>query len=175
MAKFAFADPHFDSENIIVNGGRPFKSVAEMNQTIIKNYNIEVNKQDVVYWLGDVMYAATKEKVRKILFQMRGRKFLILGNHDRSRGVNWWLQCGFERVYEHPVYDAEQFILLSHEPLEEFGNYPPIVNYHGHIHIQDYDFPNHRQCINVCLEKTDYKPVLITNPFIEKARKYSSR
>lgn len=119
--------------------------------------------------------APAKKKVRHILNQMRGRKFLIMGNHDRGHNVNWWLNAGFDRVFEHPVYDAENFIMLSHEPLEEFGNMPPILNMHGHIHIQDYDFENHQMCQNVCLEKTEYKPVLITNPYIEIPRKYSSR
>jgi calcineurin-like phosphoesterase family protein len=175
MAKFAFADPHFDSERMIAEVKRPFDSVSIMNTTIIRNYNMTVNKQDIVYWLGDVMYGATKDKVRHILNILRGRKFLILGNHDRGHSVNWWLSCGFERVYEHPVYDAENFIMLSHEPLEEFGNRPPIMNYHGHIHTQDYDFPDHKQCKNVCLEVTDYKPILIENPWISVPRKYSSR
>ena len=84
MATYVFSDPHFDSERIIVNGKRPFNSVAEMNKTIITNYNMIVKKQDVCYWLGDVMYDASKEKVFKLLTHMRGRKYLIMGNHDRN-------------------------------------------------------------------------------------------
>ncbi len=173
MAKFIYSDPHFDSEKIIINGKRPFNSVQEMNKALIERYNATVGKQDVCYWLGDIMYGATKEKVAKILSQMHGRKFLIMGNHDRGHSETWWASCGFEKVFSHPIYDAEHFIILSHEPLEEFGNMPPIINYHGHIHIQDYDFENHQQCINVCVEKTDYKPVPLVNPFITKAREFS--
>lgn len=173
MAKFVFSDPHFDSANIIVKGERPFHSVPEMNETLIRNYNLTVGKQDICYWLGDIMYGATKEKVAKILARMRGRKFLIMGNHDRGHSATWWQSCGFEKVFNHPIYDAEHYILLSHEPLEEFGNNPPIANFHGHIHIQDYDFENHRQCINVCVEKTGYKPIELINPFITQARKFS--
>ena len=172
MAKFIYSDPHFDSERIIINGKRPFNDVQEMNNALIERYNATVGKQDICYWLGDIMYGATKEKVVKVLSQMHGRKFLIMGNHDRGHSENWWRDCGFEKVYSHPIYDAEQYILLSHEPLEEFGNNPPIVNYHGHIHIQDYDFQIHNQCINVCVEKTDYKPVPLINPFITNIRKF---
>lgn len=172
MAKFVYSDPHFDSERIIINGKRPFNNVQEMNQALIERYNATVGKQDVCYWLGDIMYGATKEKVAKILKQMHGRKFLIMGNHDRGHSETWWASCGFEKVFSHPIYDAEHFIILSHEPLEEFGNMSPIINYHGHIHIQNYDFENHQQCINVCVEKTDYKPVPLVNPFITKAREF---
>lgn len=173
MAKYVYSDPHFDSESIIRNGNRPFANIAEMNAKLIENYNSVITKQDVCYWLGDVMYGATPDKVRKILQQMRGRKYLILGNHDRGHSENWWMSCGFDKVFTHPIYDAENFILLSHEPLPEFGDLPNIANIHGHIHIQDYDFKNHRHCINVCVEKTDYKPVPMINPFVTEIRKYS--
>ncbi|MBQ8729361.1 MAG: hydrolase, partial [Alphaproteobacteria bacterium] len=82
MAKFVFSDPHFYSESIIVNGRRPFKDVAEMNRNLILNYNSVVGKQEMCYWLGDIMYGATKERVANVLRQLRGRKYLIMGNHD---------------------------------------------------------------------------------------------
>ena len=173
MAKFVFADPHFDSESIIRNGNRPFANIAEMNAKLIENYNSVISKQDICYWLGDIMYGATPDKVKQILQQMRGRKYLIMGNHDRGHSEHWWLSAGFDRVYSHPIYDAENYIMLSHEPLPEFGNLPNIANVHGHIHIQDYDFPDHAHCINVCVEKTDYRPVPLVNPFITQSRKFS--
>lgn len=173
MAKYVFSDPHFDSESIIVNGCRPFSSVAEMNETLIKNYNNVIGKQDICYWLGDIMYGATKDKVANLLRQLRGRKYLIMGNHDRGHSETWWLSCGFDKVFSHPIYDAENYIILSHEPLPEFGNLSPIANIHGHIHIQDYDFKNHNNCINVCVEKTDYRPVLLSNPFLQERRIFS--
>lgn len=172
MAKFVFSDPHFDSERIITLGARPFKSVSEMNATLIANYNATIGKQDICYWLGDVMYGASKEKVARILQQLRGRKFLIMGNHDRGHSETWWLSCGFERVYNHPIYDAENYIMLSHEPLAEFGNTPPIANIHGHIHIQDYDFNDHSYCINACVEKTNYRPIPLHNPFLTAPRTF---
>ncbi len=172
MAKFVFSDPHFNSERIISLGHRPFKDVYDMNKTLIRNYNSVVGKQDICYWLGDVMYDASKEKVANILRQLRGRKYLIMGNHDRGHSETWWLSCGFDKVFSHPIYDAENYIILSHEPLEEFGNTPPIANIHGHIHIQPYDFSNHAQCINVCVEKTGYKPVPLSNPFITYTRDF---
>lgn len=173
MAKYVFSDPHFDSESIIVNGCRPFSSVAEMNETLIKNYNNVIGKQDICYWLGDIMYGATKDKVANLLRQLRGRKYLIMGNHDRGHSETWWISCGFDKVFSHPIYDAENYIMLSHEPLPEFGNLSPIANIHGHIHIQDYDFKNHNNCINVCVEKTDYRPVLLNNPFLQERRIFS--
>jgi len=170
MATYVYSDPHFYSEKIINYGERPFKSMAQMNAALIENYNATVGKNDLCYWLGDVMYGATKDKVRNILSQMHGRKYLILGNHDRSHGVSWWQSAGFDRVFDNPVYIAKLYIILSHEPLPEFGDAAPIINYHGHIHIQDYDFSNHKQCKNVCVEKTNYRPVVLENPYILSPR-----
>ena len=172
MRRYVFSDPHFDHEKIIEMANRPFHNVGEMNNTIIRRYNAVVGKQDVCYWLGDIMYNATKEKVQKVLSRMRGYKCLIMGNHDRNHSECWWKDCGFDKVYKHPVYDAENYIMLSHEPLEEFGNIPKIANFHGHIHINDYDFPIHDHCINVCVEKTNYAPVLLMNPFLDKIREF---
>lgn len=172
MAHFAYSDPHFYSEKIIGYGNRPFKSVDQMNATLITNYNAVVGKQDVCYWLGDIMYGATKDKVREILSKLHGRKYLVMGNHDRDHSAKWWLDAGFDLVFEHPIYLAEYFIMLSHEPLPEFGTAAPIVNYHGHIHIQNYPFSNHTQCINVCVEKTNYRPVPLINPLIIKPREF---
>lgn len=173
MAKFVYSDPHFDSERIIELGKRPFQNVHEMNQQLIQNYNNVITKYDICYWLGDVMYGASKEKVASLLRRLNGRKYLILGNHDRNHSETWWLSCGFDKVFSHPIYDAENYILLSHEPLPEFSASPNVANIHGHIHIQDYDFKNHAHCINVCVEKTCYKPVPLMNPFIENVRKFS--
>lgn len=170
MATFVYSDPHFYSERIIHFGKRPFENAAEMNTALIVNYNSVVGKNDICYWLVDVMFGATKERVRNILSHMHGRKHLILGNHDRCHSVSWWLDAGFDRVFDQPVYNAELFIILSHEPLPEFGNILPIINYHGHLHIQDYTFQNHQNCINVSVEKTNYRPVPLINPNITNPR-----
>ena len=66
-----------------------------------------------------------------------------------------------ESIFERPVYIASDRIVLSHEPLPEFARMIDAKNYHGHIHIQCYPFPNNWHCINVSVEKTDYRPIPI--------------
>ncbi len=36
--------------------GRPFETVEEMNETLIRNFNSCVKKNDTVYILGDIAY-----------------------------------------------------------------------------------------------------------------------
>ena len=169
--KYVYSDPHFDSQSIIRNTHRPFNSVEEMNATLIANYNAVIkDKCSVCYWLGDVMYDASKEKVSKLLRCLTGRKYLILGNHDRNHSETWWRECGFEKVFTFPQYDPTHYIMLSHEPLPEFRLTPNIVNVHGHIHNNGYDFEKTDNYINVSVEETDYKPVLLSNPRLLQPR-----
>lgn len=50
---YYISDLHFGHSNIIRFDNRPFSNVQEMEETIVKNWNERVAKDDVVYILGD--------------------------------------------------------------------------------------------------------------------------
>ena len=150
MKTFIYADPHFGHENIIKYTGRPFKDVEEMNITLIKNYNEVVSDDDEVYFLGDVaLYDAAK-----FVAQLKGKKILILGNHDRRRKITYWKKAGFKEVYKKPFRLNNKYI-LSHEPLTDLEDF---INIHGHIHEKEMGEDSY---ICACVEHTDYKPILL--------------
>lgn len=58
-------------------------AIAKHDQWLINKWNETVRKQDTVYFLGDFCLK-NKEYAENILRQLKGKKFLIRGNHDKS-------------------------------------------------------------------------------------------
>ena len=77
---YYIADLHFGHRNIISLCNRPFDNVKEMNQKLIKNWNSVVNDKDNVYIVGDLFFKF--QDIENILASLKGKKRLIIGNHD---------------------------------------------------------------------------------------------
>lgn len=112
------SDLHFHHSKVINFCNRPYKSVDEMNEALIHNWNKKVSKKDIVYVLGDFAFCG-KDKMQAILSRLNGTKILITGNHDKP--AHYMLEAGFDKVFEnHKIYlnDAGERIpiYLSHFP-----------------------------------------------------------
>jgi calcineurin-like phosphoesterase family protein len=147
------SDMHFGHDKIRLYENRPFKSVTEMDEAIIANWNSRVGKDDEVFVAGDVSFY-DKEKTREIIQSLNGGKTLILGNHDRERSKEWWLEVGFNEVISYPII-YKGFFIISHEPMYLNANMP-YANIHGHIHSQKFENP---QYVNVSVECVNYSPI----------------
>lgn len=150
---FFTSDHHFGHKLIIDFESRPFIDVGQMNEAMIESWNSVVNPDDKVFHLGDFSFL-NKEATHAIVERLHGYKILILGNHDRSRGRDWWLEAGFDEVSEYPLI-YKDFFFLSHEPMY-MNKHMPYVNVHGHIHGQKYEGKNY---FNICVEHWNYKPL----------------
>lgn len=129
-----------------------FSSVEEMNELIFDNWNETVKPGDKVYVLGDVHF---DKKVGIKLKNLPGQKRLILGNHDDlNDGV---LTEVFKKITLWRIF-KDHNIILSHVPMHESSFRKVEFNVHGHIHEKESPSDFH---INVCVEKTGYKPVHI--------------
>ena len=80
MSVFFIADTHFGDGNILRYENRPFATVEEMDQELVRRWNQKVGEEDTVFHLGDVS-AHSAEEDRQLLGQLHGKKVLVLGNH----------------------------------------------------------------------------------------------
>lgn len=157
---FVISDTHFGHSNIIKYCNRPFKSSEEMDETIIQNWNNVVKDQDIIYHLGDVYFSNSSN----FQHRLKGRKRLILGNHDN--GKDQILYKLFEKIIVWRMF-PEFKILLTHVPVFEdtILKHPKLnLNVHGHIHEKVIDKTSYR---NVSVEQINYTPINIEELIIK--------
>lgn len=156
---FLTSDLHLGHRNI--HKYRPFDSAEEHHNFVKEEYYKVIGKRDVVYFLGDIAF--TKEW-QEDLATWPGHKILILGNHDTAEGGH------IKRHVE--IYNKIHSLMhkkgcwLSHAPMhpdELRGKFC----IHGHLHDKVIDDVRYR---NVCLEHTEYKPILFDEVISELRR-----
>jgi calcineurin-like phosphoesterase family protein len=132
MKKFYIADWHYDHKNIIALDNRPFKSVIEMNTTLIETWNNTVSNEDDVYIPGDMFWCEPKIAM-EVLDKLNGKKVLIRGNHDRRHPE---LDKKFIQVVDYlEIKDKDRHVVLSHYPIPCFKNhYYGWYHLYGHVH-----------------------------------------
>lgn len=165
---FFTADQHFGHEAILHSCKRPFKTSKEMDRQIIKRYNEVVTDDDTVYFLGDVsMYKGPH--IVDCIKKLKGRKILILGNHDKSNPFDY-IEWGFESAHTslvntwvattNIIYSLR--VLLAHDPaLSAFMKQAECkLMVCGHVHnLFKYVKTDDGLVINVGVDVHDFKPV----------------
>ncbi len=126
-----------------------------MNQFIIKQWNKVVKKDDIVYHLGDFGFGS-KEQITELVSQLNGKIYLVIGNHDTHKN-QWYRDCGFAEVYDHPII-IKDFLILSHEPIS-FTISPIYVNLYGHVHDSPMFETWGKNSVCLCVERHQYSPV----------------
>ena len=118
---FYISDLHFGHRNEIGFDHRPFMDRDEMDHCLIKLWNGRVQDDDNVYIVGDLCYR-NDHPAEWYLRQLRGHKFLILGNHDHPILENpkalHYLE-GVEKMMR--IQDDDQKICLCHFPIAEWN------------------------------------------------------
>ena len=155
------SDTHFGHTNIIKYCNRPFRSIEQMEDQLIHNWNKTVSKRDQVLFLGDFGFGEVHQ-LKKWAQALNGDIIMILGNHDRSRSTSFWRnEIGMQEVYPEPII-YKKFFILSHEPIDWVSPKVPVVNIHGHSHDLDiFNINNHH--INICVEQINYTPIRLNS------------
>jgi calcineurin-like phosphoesterase family protein len=169
---FLTSDTHFGHVNICnftnYDGSpvRPWDSVEEMDEEMIKRWNETVGPKDKVYHLGDVVI---NRKSLQILDRLNGDKVLIKGNHDIFP-----LKDYVKYFRDIRAYHVMNGFILSHIPVHKDSIARFGANIHGHTHgnrvrklrgvnvktgellYSDVIDPAY---FCVCVEQTDYRPI----------------
>src|SRR5215470_11491214 len=82
MAIFFTSDTHFGHGGALGLFGRPFSSVAAMDEALIERWNAAVGPADEVWHLGDFAIGAKPARIAAIHHRLNGHKHLIAGNND---------------------------------------------------------------------------------------------
>lgn len=127
------SDQHFGHFNIIRLSRRPFKTVEEMDETMVERWNAKVRDGDTVYVLGDLFFRAAI--VEPILKRLKGHKHLVLGNHDHSWTDRVNLVDHFESVQtlKEGTVDG-QLVTMCHYPMLSYPQARRGYMVYGHIH-----------------------------------------
>lgn len=136
---FFTSDSHHFHRNIMTFCQRPFDSVEEMNEELIRRWNNVVTNDSVVFDLGDFAFAGTGGW-RRLLKRLNGLHVLIKGNHDRSRAPQPSALNEFPVICENLTIKIEdQVIYLNHFPYLCFdGTYRKTDipwQLFGHVHL----------------------------------------
>jgi calcineurin-like phosphoesterase family protein len=150
METWFTSDSHDNHVRILIyeEKNRPFKTLDEMNETLVANWNRVVSPDDTVWHLGDQAMQLGRIDPGTLVRRRNGHKKLVIGNHDqirdRNKKMDWprtqdfWLKAGFEEVYQDYVLDHEGHRLyLKHEPTA-YPFWPKDCDMQlcGHVHSQ---------------------------------------
>jgi len=149
MAIYFVADTHFDDDNLRRYENRPFDTVEEMNEEIIRRWNEVVCDDDEVYLVGDIGNA-------EYINRLNGRKYLIKGNHDKLTNEEY-RSIGFAECYDCPII-FNDFWMVSHEPMYVNRNMP-YANIFGHVHNNPAYVTVSSRSYCVSVDRTDFRPV----------------
>ena len=131
---FFTSDLHVGHLNVIQYCNRPYKTIEEMNEAILKIWNKTVSKNDIVYVLGD--FSLNTRYVEMYLPKMNGEKRLIVGNHDScfetklgqkkektAKMKKRYYEAGFKTIQTSHMMKIDKYgVELSHFPFAPKAN-----------------------------------------------------
>ncbi len=159
------SDLHLGHKNVIRHCDRPYASADEMDEALIRSWNAKVHANDTVYIVGDFLFRA-KRPAEEYFAALKGKKHLIVGNHDRSWMNKVDLGAWFESVAPMLfVNDHGRAATLCHYPMLTWpGMSKGGYMIYGHIHNNtDADYwpyiASHDQMLNAGVDVNAFSPV----------------
>jgi len=140
---YYISDLHLFCNSQVNNGGvnydgRPFKSLDEMHECILRRWNEKVTNGDTVYILGDISMRGKNEALIALVAQLKGKKVLIKGNHDDLSDYRY-KQLFYDILDYKELSDSFEGrtykVVLSHYPILMWnGQHSGTTLLYGHTH-----------------------------------------
>jgi calcineurin-like phosphoesterase family protein len=129
---FFIADTHLGHRGIIqfseTKPFRPFDTIEEHDEELVRRWNATVGPKDTVWHLGDFCFG---KRNLEIAARLNGNKKLVMGNHDMYATEDYLRY--FTRLAGVVEYKG---LVLSHAPLHESQLARWYMNVHGHLHTR---------------------------------------
>lgn len=164
---FFTSDTHFNHDREFVYSPRGFKTIQEMNGTLVKNWNETVGNDDDIYVLGDFFLGTDFNYIQEVLNKLNGRIHLVTGNHDTPSKI-------IEYTSWNNIVEIADALRIRHKKREFFlCHYPvltasleqdpdkAVINLFGHTHSKDKFYEDRPYMYNVAVDANDNKPVEI--------------
>jgi calcineurin-like phosphoesterase family protein len=138
---------------------RPYATIQEHDEALIKNINSVVKPEDRLYFLGDVVI---NRRCLPQIGRINGRKKLIKGNHDIFKLEDYMPY--FEDISAYRIY-PKMGVIMSHIPVHPNQlEHRFKFNVHGHLHSNlvlggKHAMQPDNRYINICPEHTKFMPV----------------
>lgn len=125
------SDEHYGHEKIIEYCDRPFDSVWDMDDEIIRRHNLLVTGRDIVIHIGD--FAWGKQRPNRIINLLKGKHIFIKGSHDK-----WMPRETPATIWEKKI--GVQYVAACHYPMRSWPR-SHYASFHvfGHVHGKVYD------------------------------------
>lgn len=115
------SDLHFDHKNILEYSDRPFESVPDMNESIIRNIQKTVKSGDVLIVVGDVSLGAKKTALREYISRIKETGCTLInvrGNHDYKNSE--MMNLGFDFACDKLEMEiTKEQVLVMHYPYRQ--------------------------------------------------------
>jgi calcineurin-like phosphoesterase family protein len=130
---FVIGDLHLGHWNVIGFSHRPFSSIEEHDETILRNWNSIVKHNDTVIIDGDFALTSVN-RTKTYLSRLNGNKIMVLGDHDKQI---WQCVKYFKEITKFYTFTPrkDKFIAVFHWcircwPRSHYNSY----HIYGHSH-----------------------------------------
>lgn len=161
-----------------------FSDKAEMDETLIKNWNDTVTDEDTVIIVGDLFGRKSEPDLEKVK-RLNGKKILVKGNHEK-----YWLPRFNERELNEVFDEICDFYRIEKNGITLFFCHYPMVSWEnsrkgsllicGHMHARKggYEFEMFRNvpcALNAGVDLNDMRPATLSELLKNNDKHYGRR